>query len=322
MSKISALTRKLLLAGCAALVLPVAAQTYPDRPIRLVVPYAPGGGADMIARMVGDKLGQRLGQPVIVDNRPGAGTQIGGEHVAKSPADGYTLMLSVSSMTLLPLRKGGSSFDLRTDFTPISTIAETPYLILANPKTPFKTLKDMLDHAKANPGQLNYGINGVGTGTHLVGEYFSQVAGIKMTPVPYKGSGPQTTALLGGEIPLSVDGTGPMPHVLAGRLIVLATTGSQREPQLPDVPTVSEVLPGLVLKGWYGLVAPKGLPAPILEKVHGAIVEVVGMPDVQERLRKLSLTPTTTQPSKYAEMISEEFARWQKTVQDANIVIQ
>ncbi|MDB5861588.1 MAG: hypothetical protein JWQ76_5277 [Ramlibacter sp.] len=320
------LRRNLLRAIAAATaigLLPAAWAAYPDKPIRLVVPYAAGGGADVLGRFLGQKLSERLGVPVIVENKPGASTLIGGEFVAKAPADGYTLLMGTSSMALLPLRKQGTTVDMRKDLAPISAFAETPYVILANVNAPFKTLPEMVAYAKANPGKLSYGVNGAGTSTHLVGEYFNSMAGIKMTAVPYKGSGPQTIGLLGGETLVSVDGIGATnPHIKEGKINLLATTGSARSNIFPNAPTVSESIPGFVVNGWYGLMATPGTPKEAIDKLQAAVAAIAAQPDVRERLAGLSLNAVSTTPAEYKRLIEADVDKWTKVVREANLVLE
>lgn len=300
-----------------------AAAAYPDRPIRLIVPFAPGGGSDVLGRFLAQKLGSSLGTTVVVENKPGANTLIGGEFVAKAAPDGYTLLMGVSSMALLPHRKQGTPVDVRRDLAAISAVAETPYVILANPSAPFKTLRELIAYAKANPGKVSYGNNGAGGSTHIVGEYLNSVAGIRMEAIPYKGSGPQTIGLLAGETMAAVDGIGATnPHIQDGKIILLATTGTARSKVFPNAPTVSEILPGFTAKGWYGLMTTAGTPRDIIEKLNAAVVSIVAMPDTQARLTTMSLEPFSTTPAEYTKLISEDVDKWGKVAREANIVIE
>ena len=312
-----------IVAAAAAAGLGAAWAAYPDKPIRLIVPYAAGGGADVLGRYLGQKLGERLGVPVVVENKPGASTLIGAEFVSKAAPDGYTLLMGTSSMALLPLRKQGTTVDMRRDLAPVSAFAETPYVILAHPGAPFKTLAEMIAYAKANPGKLSYGMNGAGTSTHLLGEFFNSVAGIKTLAVPYKGSGPQTIALLAGETPLSVDGIGATnAHIKDGRINLLATTGSARSKVFPNAPTVSETIPGFVVNGWYGLMTSPGTPKEAIDKLHAAVVAISAQPDVRERLAGLSLDAVSTTPAEYRRLIESDVDKWAKVVRDANLVLE
>lgn len=318
--------RNLMRAAAATLalaVLPAAWAAWPDKPIKLIVPYAPGGGADVLGRFLGQKLSERLGVPVVVENKAGASTLIGAEFVSKAAPDGYTILMGTSSMALLPLRKQGTPVDMRKDLAAVSAFAETPYVILASPNAPFKTLPELIAYAKANPGKLSYGINGVGTGTHLVGEYFNATAGIKMVPVPYKGSGPQTIGLLAGETLVSVDGIGATnQHIRDGKINLLATTGATRGKVFPNAPTVSETLPDFVVKGWYGLMTTPGTPKDVIDKLNAAVAAVIALPEVKERLAGLSLEPASTTPAEYQKLIAGDIDRWARVMREANLVLE
>lgn len=295
---------------------------YPEKPIKLVVGFSAGGAGDTLARLVATRLGEKLGQSVIVDNKPGAGTRIAAEFVVRSPADGYTLMLVTSSAELLALRTG-PTVDLRRDFSLITPIAQSHYILVASPKSPFKTFPEMVAYAKANPDKVSYGHQGLGTSTHLLGEFLADAAGIKLLPVPYKGSAPTVTALLGGEVMMTVDGVGPTtPHIREGRLVGLAVTGEQRVAQLPNVPTVRETLPVATLKAWYGMAAPPNTPKDVLNRLHAELAAVVAMPEVQERMKAMSIEPVTSSPEDFRKMIVSDIEGWALVSRKANIVIE
>ena len=313
----------ILTIACMAMAASDAGAAYPDRTIRLVVPFAPGGGTDVLGRLVGQKLGDRFGVSLVVENRPGANTLIGGEFVAKAAPDGYTLLMCGSSMTLLPLRKQGTPVDMRRDLAPISTVAETPYVILANPAAPYKTLRELVAYAKANPGKVNFGTSGAGGSTHIVGEYLNSVAGIKMVAVAYKGSGPQTVGLLGGEVMVSVDGIGATnPQIRDGKIILLATTGTARSKAFPNVPTVSEVIPGFLARGWYGLMTTAGTPREVIDKLNQAVVAIIALPETQERVAALSVDPVSSTPEEFGKLIADDVEKWGKVARDAGVTIE
>jgi tripartite-type tricarboxylate transporter receptor subunit TctC len=258
-----------------------------------------------------------------VDNKPGGGTQIGAVDVAKAKPDGYTLLLGTSSTGMLMLRKQGSPVDFRKDFAPVMAFAESVFVILAGPAAPFKTLPEMIAYAKANPGKVTYSVPGPGTTSHLLGEYLNNVAGIKMTAVPYKGGAPASMGLLGGEVMASIDGIGPTNgFVREGKVTLLATTGAQRSKVFPNSPIVAESLPGFVANGWIGLVAPLGTPRDVLDKLHAAMEAVVAKPEVRERIASLSLNPVATTGAEYQKLTSAEVDKWGKVVREANIVIE
>ncbi|MDM0079324.1 tripartite tricarboxylate transporter substrate binding protein [Variovorax sp. J31P179] len=288
------------------------ASSYPDRPIRIVVPFAAGGGTDIVARVVADKLGQKLGQPVVVINTPGAGGTIGAASVARAEPDGYTLLvwhigMISSAYVIKPL-----SYDPLTSFTPIGQLSSASNLLAVNPDLPAKNLKEFIALAKANPGKLNYGSSGVGGADHLAGELLSQVAGINTVHVPYKGGGPATVGAVGGEVQF-VTGTASqvMPMVKAGRLRALAVMQNQRIPSLPDVPTAAEAgLPELDYKTWFALWGPAKMPADVVATISTALQEVLHRPDVRAQLDKVGVEPTPTTPQEFGAMYKAEYAKW------------
>lgn len=297
-------------------------QAYPDRPIRLVVPYAAGGSADGMARLVGQHLGEVLGQAVVIDNRAGGGTLIGAEFVKAAKPDGYTLFLGTSSTSMLVLRKDGSPVDFRRDFEPVTAFAESVFVVLAGPAAPFKTLPEMLAWAKSNPGKLTYSVPGQGTTSHLLGEYIASMAGLTWTAVPYKGGGPASIGLLGGEVMASIDGIGPTnPLIKEGKVTLLATTGAQRSPVFPNTPAIGETLPGLSAGGWIGLAAPLNTPKEVIDKLHAAMRIVAAKPEVKARIESLSLKPMLSSPAEYRQLIAGEVDKWGKVVRDAKLTI-
>ena len=284
--------RRALLAatlGTATLALPhtTFAQAYPNKAVRLVVPYAAGGGVDTVARAVAQQLGESMGQPVLVDNRPGANSVIGTEHVAKSPADGYTLLVTLVSHYAMPFLSRNVRYDPVRDFTPVTIIGKAPQAMFVNPSTGIKSVKELIDYAKKNPGKVSYATSGAGTSQHLGGELLNHAAGIDMTHVPYKGGAPALTDVVGGQIPVGIlIYSNIRQHVAAGRLRALAVIESTRAKAAPDVPTVAEAgVPGFAVPDtWIGIMGPAGLPRDVLTRLNSEILKAAGVPAVRTRL--------------------------------------
>jgi tripartite-type tricarboxylate transporter receptor subunit TctC len=308
------------LAALGAAPLPVSAQEFPTKPIRLVVPYPPGGAVDQVARLIAPKLEATLGQPLVIENKAGAGGLIGSEQVAHAPADGYTLVFAtVSSHAIAPAVYAKMPYDPLGDFTMISNVALTPYIITVNPNVPARTLKELIAYAKANPDKLNFGSSGKGTTPHLAGELFNTVAGTKITHVPYKGSAPMVTDLLGNQVQVAFDNT-VIPHIKSGKLIGLAITGPARLASVPDIPTAAEAgLPTYQAVGWMGFMGPKGMPAAIADKIAKATATALAATDVRERLDTLGFQGDAGTPAAFTAFVAAEKARWAKAVADAGI---
>lgn len=304
-----------LAAGCAGA---WAAPTYPNRPIKIVVPFAAGGGTDIVARAVADKLGKKLGQPVVVINTPGAGGTIGASSVARAEPDGYTLLvwhigMISSAYVVKPL-----PYDPLKDFTPIGQLSNASNLIAVNPELPVKNLQEFIALAKAKPGALNYGSSGVGGADHLAGELLSQVAGIKTVHVPYKGGGPATVGAVGGEVQF-VTGTASqvMPMVKAGRLRALAVMQKDRIASLPDVPTAAEAgLPELDYKTWFALWGPARMPADVIANVSTALQAVLVGEDIRAQLDKVGVEPAPTTSRAFDQMYRSEYVKWNKILDE------
>lgn len=271
-----------------------AQSTWPDRPVKLVVPFAPGGATDVLGRLLATGLSEKLGQTVVVENRPGSGTVVGASTVAKAPADGYTLMLGASStFTLNPAIRSNLPYDPLKSFVHLGTVADMSLLLLAANDSGVRSVADLVRQAKASPEKFSYGSFGVGSTVHFGGEMLKSAAGIRMAHVPFNGSGPNLAALLGGQVPIAVDTiVASLPHIQAGKVRALATLSSQRLPSLPNVPTMVESgYPGLEIGAWFGLVAPAGLPAPVAQKIEKALAEVVKAEAMKKRLVDVGLSP-------------------------------
>ncbi|MFC4275129.1 Bug family tripartite tricarboxylate transporter substrate binding protein [Achromobacter aloeverae] len=296
---------------------------YPARPVTLVVPFAPGGGSDNIARYIATRLNARTGANVIVDNRPGAGTNIGNEYVARAPADGYTLLFGQVTLSINPYIYPALRYNVAKDFAPIGQIATSPTVLLVSAASGMKSVKDFVDYAKAHAGQVNYGSGGTGTSVHLAGQLFSTVAGLRMTHVPYKGSGPAMVDLMGGQIQAIFD-TAPsaLPQAAGGKVRALAVTGPQRLSGLPDVPTFAQAgYPAFDAPVWYGLMAPAGVPAPIVAYLNGQLNQILDEPATRERLAQLGSVPAQGSPRDFAAFIAKESERWQAVVRSAKVTV-
>jgi len=310
-----------LLALVAAL---ACAQTYPTKPIRLVVPFPPGGATDILARDVAQKLTEAWGQSVIVDNRPGAGGNIGSELVAKSAPDGYTLeMGTVGTHAINASLYAKMPYDHVKDFTPVILVAGVPNVLVVNPALPANSVAELIAYAKANPGKLNFASSGNGTSIHLSGELFKVMAGVQITHIPYKGSAPALQDLLSGQVQMMFDNLPPsLPQIKAGKLRALAVTSLIRAPALPDVPTLSESgLPGFEASSWFGILAPAGTPAPIVAKLNAEIAKWLATPEAKEKLAKQGANAAGGTPDDFAKHIAAETAKWAKVVKDSGAKI-
>jgi tripartite-type tricarboxylate transporter receptor subunit TctC len=315
----SAFAMFLLWASVAAT---VAAQTYPTKPLRMVVPFPPGGTTDILGRVAAQKLGEALGQQVIVDNRPGAGGNIGTELVAKSPPDGYTLLTDPgSTLTINPSLFAKLPFDPLKDFAPVTILAAVPNLLVVHPSLPVRSVKELIALAKAKPGQLNYASSGAGQSTHLSMELFKSMAHVNMIHVAYKGSSPAITDLLGGHVLLMFDNMpSALPHAKAGKLRGIAVSTARRSPVMPDVPTVAESgLPGFEVSVWFAVLAPAATPREIVERLNGILVKALQSADVRERLSSQGAEPIGGTPADFTAVMKRDLAKWAKVVKDANI---
>ncbi len=296
------------------------APDYPTKPIRIVVPFPPGGATDILARDVAQKLTESWGQQVIVDNRPGAGGNIGSELVAKSAPDGYTLeMGTVGTHAINASLYAKMPYDHIKDFVPVILVAGVPNVLVVNPSVPANSVQELIAYAKANPGKLNFASSGSGTSIHLSGELFKVMAGVQMTHIPYKGSAPAVQDLIGGQVQLMFDNLPPsLPQIKAGKLRALAVTSATRAPALPDTPTIAEAgLPGFEASSWFGLLAPAGTPPAIVAKLNGEIAKWLATPEAKEKLAKQGANAVGGTSEDFAKHIAAETAKWAKVVKDS-----
>lgn len=294
---------------------------YPERPVRIVVPTAPAGGADVLARILGQQLGERLGEQFFVDNRPGAGGIIGSRMVASAAPDGYTLLFAPSSLAITAAIKKKLPYDLLHDLKPITVVASTPYALIVNPALPVHSVKELIAYAKADPGKLNYGSAGVGTASHLAAELFDRLAGTKMAHVPNKGMGPAMIDLMGGQVSVLFAG---LPASLAaekqGRVRVLAIAGARRSELLPDMPTIAEAgLPGYDVENWLGLLAPAGIDNSIVSRLHESVRAIVSAPDTREKLVAAGFEPVGSTSEQFAAQLNADVANWGRIAKDIGI---
>jgi tripartite-type tricarboxylate transporter receptor subunit TctC len=301
------------------------AQTYPSKPVRIVVPFAPGSTIDIIGRIIAPKLTEALGQPVLVDNRPGAGGMVGMDSTAKAPPDGYTMVIgALGPLAMNPALYPKTPFDPVRDFAPVSLLATGPVVIAIHPSVPARSVKELVDLAKKNPGKLNFGSHGVGTSPHLTGELVKMLTGADIVHVPYKGNAEAITDLISGRVSIVFTGVPPVvPLAKAGRLRLIATTGRQRIPGLPDVPTIAEAgLPGAQVLIWYGLVAPAAAPKEVVARLNAELVRIMLLPDIRERFTQQGIDPETSTPEQFGRLIRDEYARWTKVIRASGIKVE
>lgn len=296
---------------------------YPNRPVRIVVGFSPGGPSDIIGRVLAQRLSEPLGQPVLVENRPGASGNIGAEAVAKSPADGYTILLSAlgSASVSYALERSALRYDLKADLAPIAIVATVPFVLVVNPSVPARSLAEFIAYAKARPGHLGYASGGANTPQRLAAEMFKLRTGVDMFHVPYKGGGQAMTDLVGGQVLTAFEAMpAAMPHIKSARLRPLAVATAQRAATLPDVPTMAEAgLPGFEVAGTFAMLAPAGTPKPIIDRLNAELARVLQIQDVQEKLLQQGAFATSTTPEEAAQRIQSEIAMWTKVVNDAQI---
>jgi len=314
------------LQACAAVLCVAAspaslAQGYPSKPIRLIVPFPAGGATDLFARTLSQKMGEKLGTTLVIDNKPGAGGAIGSDMAAKAPADGYTLLLATTSThSIGPAINARLPYDTVRDFTPIAHVGDAPSIMLVPNDSPAKTVREWIDYAKKNPGKLNYASSGNGTIVQLTAELFKSQAGVFVTHIPYKGTALAIPDLITGKVDVLFDSlpTG-MPHVRDGRLRALGVTTQKRSPLAPELPPIADVLPGFESNTWFGLYGPKGLPADMVARINTAANQALSDPEVRDKLARLGIEPTTSTPAQLASMVAADAAKWKKIIIERKI---
>jgi tripartite-type tricarboxylate transporter receptor subunit TctC len=317
--------------GCAAAALAACvvaesfAQTYPARPVRLIIPFSAGGAADVPGRILADRLTHALGQQIVIENRPGAGSTIGAEAAAKAPADGYTLfMISNTHFVSAALYKK-LAYDPLNDYTPITQITSAPNILVVHPSLPANTVKELVALARSRPGEINYASSGNGSTQHLTGALFCKMAGINMTHIPYRGSGPVTADLIAGQVQVGFPGiAGMLPHIKSGRLRPLGVTGKKRSPELPQVPTIAEAgIKGYEMVAWFGIAAPKGLARDVQSRIHSELVKVLRSADMQKSLRVVGQEVAYQEKSEqFFEFLKNEAQKWARVVQESGAKVE
>lgn len=302
----------------------VMAQAYPAKPVRMIAASSPGSAVDIVARIVAQKLGEQLGQQVIIDNRAGAGGNLGAELAAKAVADGYTLFMGTPAHAINTGLYRKLNYDLTRDFAPVSQVTSGQYVVVVHPSLPVKSVKELVALARAKPGQLNYASAGSGNATHLAGELFNSATGVRLVHVPYKGNGPAVTDLVGGQVQLMFGNlTAALPQVKSGRIRALAVTGEKRAAAAPELPTVIEAgVPGYVVTSWFGVLAPVATPRELIARLNADLARTMGAPDVRERLAGEGAEPTVGTPEQFAAFIRSEIAQWTKVIRNAGIVAE
>jgi tripartite-type tricarboxylate transporter receptor subunit TctC len=296
------------------------AQAYPTRPVRIIVPFAPAGSTDILARLIGQRLSERLHQPFVIDNRSGGGSNIGTEAVVRAPADGYTLLLAATANAINATLYDRLNFDFLRDIAPVAGVLRGPYVMVVNPSVPAKSVPEFIAYAKANARKLSMASAGTGSGTHIAGEMFKMMAGVDIVHVPYRGGGPAFNDLLGGQVQVYFPTTvGSIEYIRTGRLRALAVTTATRSDALPDIPTVAEFVPGYEASFWFGVGAPKSTPVEIVEKLNKEINAGLADPKIKARFADLGGTPLVGSPADFGKHIAEETEKWGKVVRAANI---
>ncbi|RDK09714.1 tripartite tricarboxylate transporter substrate binding protein [Cupriavidus lacunae] len=325
MTRITRFARAAFAAALTATALGAAAQApFPtQKPITLVVPFAPGGGNDILARLIAPRMGQLLGQTIVIENKPGAGGNLGADNVAHAAPDGYTLVIASSQVTMNPFLGSKIPFSIERDFEPVGRIASVPIMLVANPDQPFRTLQDFIQYTRANPGKLSYSSPGNGTPQHLAGEVFAKLNKTELLHVPYRGTGPSITDLMGGQVQISfATFASAIQYVRAGKLRALGIAGRKRTALMPDLPTFAEAgIVGYDAELWYSLLAPARTPKPVVDKINAALVAALKSPDVTEQMGKQGFEPQASSPAELKAYIGKEMTRWQRLIQDNGIKV-
>lgn len=300
---------------------PALAQSYPTKTVKIIVPWPAGGATDSLARLISSRLSEAMNQPFVIENKSGASGFIGTEYVAKSPPDGYTLLfITASTHAISPNLFKNLPYDAVKDFSPIAGVAIGSMLLVSPTNAPFNNISELISFAKSKPGEINYATYGNGTTPHLAAELFMQATGIKMTHIPYRGTGPASMAVISGEVSVYFDAiTSAMPQIQSGKLKAIAYTGLQRSQLVPDVPSIAEFYPGFELSVWYGLEAPAGTPKPIVDKLNFQVNRILSTPDVFEKLQSLGLMPLMLKPDQFGNHIAQQKGKWADVVKKANI---
>ncbi|MHB8771859.1 MAG: Bug family tripartite tricarboxylate transporter substrate binding protein [Syntrophales bacterium] len=318
MKRVMALAALLILVLVIAA--PAPAQTYPEKPIRIIVAYTPGGGNDIAARLIAPKLSEALGQPVIVENRPGAGTNIGQELVARSAPDGYTLLLASPAVTINPSLYKNLPYNALRDMTGVSMFAQSANLLAVNPSLPAKNVKELIALAQSKPGRLTFSSSGVGSSQHLTGELFNLRANVKMLHIPYKGTAPSMTAVLSGEVDMTFTNIpAALPHIKSGRLRIIANTTGKRAELLPDVPTLKESGVDVTTIVWFAIMAPAATPRPVIDKLAGVLMKMPHAPEMKKRLADLGAEPVGSTPDEFSKFLRDETAQWAEVIKAAGV---
>ncbi|MDO8598317.1 MAG: tripartite tricarboxylate transporter substrate binding protein [Sulfuricaulis sp.] len=297
------------------------AQAFPSKPVRIIVAFPPGGGVDIVARIMSPKMSEYLGQQIVIDNRAGAAGIVGTDLAAKSPADGHTIFIgTLGNLSVNPLLYSKLPFDVGRDFAPLTLVVSVTFVLYVHPSLPVKTVKDLIALNRSRPGQINYASSGNGGAPHLAAELLNSMAGVKMVHVPYKGSGPSFIDLLGGQVPLTFDSmVQGLQYVKSGRLRAIAVLGPKRSPVLPDVPTVGETLPGYEVVNWFGMVVPAATPRDIVTRLNTETVKVLRLPEVRERLVANGAEPVGNTPEEFGAFMKAETVKWARVIKAANI---
>ena len=297
------------------------AQAFPTRPVHIVIGFPPGGGIDTVARLIGPKMSESLGQPVVVDNRPGGGGVLGSDVVAKAAPDGHTVFFgTMGNLAVNPVFLPNLPFNMARDLAPVTQVVSTWFLLYAHPGVPAKAVSELIAYAKANPGKINFCSSGNGGAPHLAAELFGSMAGIQLVHVPYKGSAPCVSDLIGGQVQLTFEAvTIGLQHVQSGKLRALATTSAKRLPMAADVPTIAETLPGYEVDNWYGMVAPARTPRAAIQRIRDEVVKAMAIPEIRERLLGLGQVPVGSTPEEFGAFMKAEGAKWLKVIREAKI---